>query len=76
MPFAYASGLIDVRETPSQDLPRIRVLQANDPVFALSLSEDEQWVKIQLPDDTTGWVSRSGVNLAEGREWNDLEIME
>lgn len=76
MPFAYASGLIDVRETPSQDLPRSRVLQANDPVFALGLSENEEWVKIQLSDDTTGWVVRSGVYLAEGSEWNDLEVVE
>lgn len=76
MPFGFAQGQVNLRETPSQDQPRIGVLAANTPLFALGVSEDQDWVKILLPDDSTAWIDRDGIRLADGSEWNDLDVVE
>lgn len=56
MPFGVADGLVNIRETPSQDLPRIGTFSNNTSVFVRGRTEDAQWLSVQLPDNSTGWI--------------------
>lgn len=63
MPIGFTSAITNIRPTPSQELQRIGVLPANTPVFAISRTEDATWLKIQLPDGSTGWIQPATLQL-------------
>jgi hypothetical protein len=52
-----AEGDINVRSGPSTNDERISSLSAGDVITAIGRNADNSWLQIQLPDETTGWVS-------------------
>ncbi|MBI5931764.1 MAG: SH3 domain-containing protein [Chloroflexi bacterium] len=62
-PLGFTTAVTNIRPTPSQDQQRLGVLAANTPVFAIARTEDGTWIQIQLPDDTTGWIQPSALQI-------------
>jgi WD40 repeat protein len=61
MPLAFTPAVINIRPTPSQEMQRIGTLPINTPIFAIERTADSGWIRIQLPDDTTGWIQASAL---------------
>jgi WD40 repeat protein len=73
MPLGFATREVNVRPTPSQDLQRIASLSFGQPVFARGRTINGNWVFIQLPDGTQGWIQPDQIQL-QG-EVRDLSII-
>lgn len=65
-PIAITRDAINIRQTPNTDFARIATIPANTPVFALGRLEDNQWLRVVLPDGTRGWTFVSGSLALQG----------
>lgn len=74
MPTGTSARLVNVRPSPSQDLPRFAVLTVGSPIFVLGKSSDESWLYIQLADGQRGWIQL--VDITPQPSLDDLDIIE
>jgi len=60
-PIGYPFERANVRPTPSDELPRVAVLERSQAVFATGRTTD--WLRVITEDGGSGWVNRAGVRL-------------
>lgn len=63
-PLGLTKQATNVRATPDTSQARIALIPANAPVFALDRTENSEWVRVILPDGTTGWVFADNIEVS------------
>ncbi|MFN8528254.1 MAG: serine/threonine protein kinase [Anaerolineae bacterium] len=62
-PIAALNRQVLVREGPGDNFNSVGVVAANDQVSILAYSENADWVYIQIPDGTRGWILNSSASF-------------
>lgn len=74
-PIGTAAELVNVRSTPSQDLPRTTTIPSREAIFALGKDESGGWVFIQMPNGTRGWILRQNIINLNQVQFDELPII-
>ncbi|MFP4323734.1 MAG: hypothetical protein ACLFTK_14870 [Anaerolineales bacterium] len=72
-PLGAPFGRSNIRPAPSDDQPRIGLLDSDIGAFAIARSADAAWVEVLLPDGSTGWVLLETIRLR--RDITEADIL-
>ena len=64
MPYALATGNVNIRQGPGTDFDSKTTVPDNTPLTVFGRTPDGEWLQVRTPDRSGGWVSAGLVALA------------